>query len=108
MTDTSPLNTEDPLGLASLGRTIDEATPDKLGIDRIAKSYKAVMASYEALRDRYRLLKASNRQLAEEVAWLRDQCDDFAVERGELIESLKAEMIASDSSKPNRRLEDRR
>jgi cell division protein FtsB len=69
----------DPIGLTALGETIAAASGDE-GIARINAMYQAVLRRYTALQDRYRLLKAANRQLAEEVAWLRDQCDDFALE----------------------------
>ena len=69
----------DPLGLVSLGDAIATAKGEA-DLARIDEMYQKVMRRYTALQDRYRLLKASNRQLAEEVAWLRDQCDDFALE----------------------------
>ena len=101
----------DPLGLERLGRVIGEASGDPSGIERIAAVYQAVMSGYTALQDRYRLLKESNRLLAEEVAWLRDQCDDFAVERSELNDRLaQAGSPADDEEEAplQRRLEDRR
>jgi hypothetical protein len=79
---------EDPLGLVKLGQVIDEAADAPDGMKRVAAVYQAVMSSYTVLQDRYRLLKESNCLLAEEVAWLRDQCDDFAEERSELNDLL--------------------
>ncbi len=98
--------TKDPLGLAQLGLVIEDAKTDPDGVSKIAAVYQAVMTSYTALQDRYRLMKESNRLLAEEVAWLRDQCDDFAVERGELTRRASGE--PSEDTAPRRRLEDRR
>lgn len=108
MTDTSANNPRDSLGLEHLGHVIEEVRPDKRGLAEITDAYRAVMANYRALQDRYQLLKASNRLLAEEVAWLRDQCDDFAVERNELVEKLAKKRRDPGSSRPKRRLEDRR
>lgn len=81
----SPL---DPLGLEALGRIIAAAKGGASGVDHIERVFQSVKSSYAALQDRYRLLKESNRLLAEEVAWLRDQCDDFAQERSELMSRL--------------------
>jgi hypothetical protein len=99
----------DPLGLEQLGRAISEAGGDPNGVERIAAVYQAVMSSYTALQDRYRLIKESNRLLAEEVAWLRDQCDDFAVERSELSDRLAQEGLWTDGEEApsQRRLEER-
>ena len=72
-------NAPDPIGLHMLGEAIATAASED-DLAQIDEIYQMVMRRYTALRDRYRLLKASNRQLAEEVAWLRDQCDDFALE----------------------------
>ena len=69
----------DPIGLRVLGEAIATAAGEE-DIAHIDEVYQMVTRRYTALQDRYRLLKASNRQLAEEVAWLRDQCDDFALE----------------------------
>ena len=82
----------DPIGLHSLGEAIATAAGEE-DLAHIDEVYQMVMRRYTALQDRYRLLKASNRQLAEEVAWLRDQCDDFALElagdSGDRMESEK-------------------
>jgi len=48
-----------------------------LCVEGLERSMENVLAKYELLRDRYALLKRSNSQLADEVAWLRDQCDDL-------------------------------
>ena len=104
MTDNTPKR--DPLGLTQLGLVIEEAKTDPDGVSKIATVYQAVMSSYTALQDRYRLLKESNRALAEEVAWLGDQCDDFAMERGELTHRLTKKQPRDET--PKRRLEDRR
>ncbi len=79
MMNTSSEKKLDPIGLQSLGEAIATAAGEN-DLARIDELYQLVMRRYTALQDRYRLLKASNRQLAEEVAWLRDQCDDFALE----------------------------
>jgi hypothetical protein len=84
-------NQSDPLGLVLLGQTIEVAPVDSPEIHRIKAAFDAVMSRYTALQDRYRLLKAANRQLAEEVAWLRDQCDDFALDIDESPSNAAAE-----------------
>lgn len=78
----------DPIGLNLLKETI-AAVVGKDESAHIDEVYQMVMRRYTALQDRYRLLKASNRQLAEEVAWLRDQCDDFTLEEGEDTDSTE-------------------
>lgn len=98
----------DPLGLHQLGRIIHEAKQRGEGMDRVAEAYERVLSSYRALTDRYHMMKASARQLAEEVAWLRDQHDDFAIERNELIDQLTARNRDSRPPQHRRRLEDRR
>jgi hypothetical protein len=108
VSDTSGNKPGDMLGLEHLGRIIDEATPDRCGIERIADAYRSVMTYYAALQDRYQLLKASNKLLSEELAWLRDQCDDFAVEQTELVEKLALRSRDTRPARPRRRLEDRR
>ena len=85
----------DPLGLDELSETVKrlKALRDEEGsggrstrwavcVDGLEKALDGVVVKYELLRDRYALLKRSNSQLADEVAWLRDQCDDiFPAER---------------------------
>lgn len=82
----------DPLGLVALAEAIDRlvrlrdelldsaARPARwvLCVDGIERAYGAVAEKYELLRDRYALLKRGNAQLADELSWLRDQCDDLA------------------------------
>jgi hypothetical protein len=70
----------DPLGLYRLGIALEKVVDSTPGISEVNEAYAVVIRRYTALQDRYVLLKAANRQLAEEVAWLRDQCDDFALE----------------------------
>ena len=77
----SKQNPSDPLGLDALGRLIDAARTDPSALDLAASAFARTQERYTAMKDRYRLLKASSRQLAEEVAWLRDQCDDFLMEQ---------------------------
>jgi hypothetical protein len=82
----------DPLGLVALGEAIERlvrlrdeafdaaARPARWMscADGLERAYAAVAEKYELLRDRYALLKRSNAQLADELGWLRDQCDDLA------------------------------
>ena len=83
----------DPLGLVALGEAIDrlarlrdEALDSAAGrparwvlcVDGLERVYATVAEKYELLRDRYALLKRGNAQLADELSWLRDQCDDLA------------------------------
>ncbi len=76
----------DPLGLEALSRLIEAARTDPSALDRAARALERTQERYTAMKDRYRLLKASSRQLAEETAWLRDQCDDFLMEQEVLSE----------------------
>lgn len=80
-------NVQDPLGLNALGRLIGEAEADPAKITKVAEMFEHTRRRYTAMKDRYRLLKESSRQLAEETAWLRDQCDDFIVEQESLYEA---------------------
>lgn len=79
----------DPLGLEELSEAVKRLARlrDEEGsrgrptrwaacADGLEKALENVLLKYELLRDRYALLKRSNSQLADEVAWLRDQCDD--------------------------------
>ena len=95
----------DPLGLLALGSALERMPADVRGISGVTDVYAMVMSRYTALQDRYRLLKAAHRQLAEEVAWLRDQCDDFALEAedafGHDMEGA-AEAPAATASAPRR------
>lgn len=50
-------------------------------VEGLEKALEGATMKYELLRDRYALLKRSNSQLADEVAWLRDQCDDLFTDR---------------------------
>jgi membrane-bound lytic murein transglycosylase len=70
----------DPLGLEAVRRLIDDALTNPKKLTEAAAAMKQTFRKYTAMKDRYRLLKETSRQLAEEVAWLRDQCDDFMVE----------------------------
>jgi hypothetical protein len=86
MSDELKNNDRDPLGLNALGRLIDEAKSDPAKITKVAEMFDRTLRRYTAMKDRYRLLKESSRQLAEETAWLRDQCDDFIMEQESLYE----------------------
>ena len=79
----------DPLGLRSLERTIDRLSSLRedggpqmrisrwaLCVDHLKLAFEETVFKHELLKDRYALLKRSNAQLADEVAWLRDQLDD--------------------------------
>jgi membrane-bound lytic murein transglycosylase len=79
----------DPLGLETVKRLIDAALTNPKKIIEAAAALERTLSRYTAMKDRYRLLKESSRQLAEEVAWLRDQCDDFFVE-AELAEEKRS------------------
>jgi len=82
----------DPLGLVALGEAIERlarlrdealdsaARPARwvLCVEGLERTYQAVAEKYELLRDRYALLKRGNAQLADELSWLRDQCDDLS------------------------------
>ncbi len=70
----------DPLGLENLKRLIDAALSNPKSITEAALAMDDTFRRYTAMKDRYRLLKETAAQLAEEVAWLRDQCDDFIME----------------------------
>ncbi len=81
----------DPMGFDELAETIsrlktlrDEerktgGRPSRwaLCVDGLERALEMTTTKYELLRDRYALLKRSNSQLADEVQWLRDQCDDL-------------------------------
>jgi hypothetical protein len=82
----------DPLGLVALSEALDRlvrlrdetlesaARPARwvICVDALERTFHAVAEKYELLRDRYALLKRGNSQLADELSWLRDQCDDLA------------------------------
>ena len=81
---------KDPLGLSALESAVAElcaavaqrppaaeaAWPELVGT--LDAAHTAFALKMDLLRDRYRLLKQSSAQLADEVAWLRDQLDDLA------------------------------
>ena len=87
--DAETRDQNDPLGIKKLGALIEsldkpavrgDAQALALALQGLRDGYRIVLAGYENFCDRYRLLKQSSQQLFEEVAWLRDQCDDFCVE----------------------------
>lgn len=89
----------DPLGIKSLGRYIEglqetlesaDLAAAKTLVRALDRSHDEVLSAYDQLVQRYTLLKQSNKQLFEEMLWLRDQCDDFVLEREELLERLSA------------------
>ncbi len=88
MTNNEHYMSYDPLGLEALGQAIEAAKSNPEEVERASILYAKVLYRYNEMRDRYRLLKASSRQLAEETAWLRDQCDDFLMETA-LLEGEK-------------------
>lgn len=106
--------TGDPLGLRSLARAIDrlsalrkdcgeEMRPSRWAIcvDHLTSAFQETVIRNELLKDRYALLKRSNAQLADEVAWLRDQLDDTNTE-----DPVKTEVPVL-SARPTRRYDDR-
>jgi hypothetical protein len=80
----------DPLGIRTLDAAVaalrDEsarrsAEPDGTWRSLVAQleaAHGALALKMDLLRDRYGLLKQTSAQLADEVAWLRDQLDDLA------------------------------
>jgi hypothetical protein len=80
----------DPLGLAALAAAVEALRaaalegPKKDGdavpalTARLDAAHREFAVRMELLRDRYSLLKSTSAQLAEEVAWLRDQLDDLS------------------------------
>ncbi len=79
----------DPLGLRSLDLAIDRLSSLRedggaqmrvsrwgICVDHLKRAFEETRFKHELLKDRYALLKRSNAQLADEVAWLRDQLDD--------------------------------
>jgi hypothetical protein len=80
----------DPLGLKAMDAAIAalrnesarrSAEPDDTWRSLVAQleaAHGAMALKMDLLRDRYGLLKQTSAQLADEVAWLRDQLDDLA------------------------------
>ena len=79
----------DPLGLRTLDLAIDRLSSLRddggkrmrtsrwgICVDHLKRAFEETRFKHELLKDRYALLKRSNAQLADEVAWLRDQLDD--------------------------------
>jgi hypothetical protein len=83
-------NIKDPLGLKSLEAAVAELLGESARqqdaahgkwrslVSRLDAAHSAFELKMELLRDRYGLLKQTSAQLADEVAWLRDQLDDVA------------------------------
>jgi hypothetical protein len=81
---------KDPLGLKELEAAVAELrfgsarladAPSETWrslVARLDTAHRAFAVKMELLRDRYGLLKRSSAQLADEVAWLRDQIDDLS------------------------------
>jgi hypothetical protein len=86
----SGLRRSDPLGLQALHAAVtalrDAAArqdgapgePWRALVGQLEVAHRALALKLDLLRDRYGLLKKSSAQLADEVAWLRDQLDDLA------------------------------
>jgi hypothetical protein len=96
----------DPIGLSGLGQYIGDIRKrpwaqqpgaGRNDLEVLGRVFESVNESYEALQDRYLLLKESNRQLAEEVAWLRDQCDDLSVQRVDFVRRNSGKLKPSQS-----------
>ncbi|MCK9463294.1 MAG: hypothetical protein M0R80_27050 [Proteobacteria bacterium] len=85
-------NIKDPLGLKQLDTVLAELRSEASGpaapttetwrslVSRLDAAYDAFSAKMDLLRDRYGVLKRTSAQLADEVAWLRDQLDDLSSE----------------------------
>jgi len=81
---------KDPMGLKALDAAVEElraeaarggegpSEPWRSLVAQLDAAHSALTARLDLLRDRYGLLKQSSAQLADEVAWLRDQLDDLA------------------------------
>jgi len=80
----------DPLGIKALDAAVaalrDEAASGETGpsttwrslVPHLEAAHRTLALKMDLLRDRYGLLKQTSAQLADEVAWLRDQLDDLA------------------------------
>ena len=102
------------MGLADLRRTIRKlgdlrneggnGVPSRWRacIDKLEQAFEQVETKYELLCDRYTLLKENNSQLANELVWLRDQCDDLA----SLASSQELDKLASSDKNKGRRYTD--
>jgi hypothetical protein len=110
----------DPMGLVAVGEVVSrlarlkaEAATSRAGrpgrwalcVDQLEQAFAVLAEKYELLRDRYALLKRSNAQLAEELSWLRDQCDDLAT--GRPAGPPRETGGPGDRGKPRRRYSDR-
>jgi len=114
------MDTDDPMGLLALGETVsrlahlreNEASkgagrPGRwmIDVEHLEQAFSLVAEKYELLRDRYALLKRSNAHLADELSWLRDQCDDLAT--GRPVGPPREKGGPGDQGKPRRRYSDR-
>jgi hypothetical protein len=108
----------DPLGLKEMDAAIaalrDEcarrsAEPDEAWrslVARLEAAHGVLALKMDLLRDRYGLLKKTSAQLADEVAWLRDQLDDLA-SADEAAQKPFSAAKAGDAPKTERRYTDR-
>jgi hypothetical protein len=118
--DNPPAGHSDPMGLVHLGEVVSRLARLKVEVSgrgtarpgrwvpivgQLEQSFAVVAEKYELLRDRYALLKRSNAQLAEELSWLRDQCDDLA--SGRPVGPPRETGGPGDGAKPRRRYSDR-
>jgi len=83
---------KDPLGLKELDAIVAELRSEASGpetptaetwrslVSRLDAAHDAFEVKMDLLRDRYGILKQTSAQLADEVAWLRDQLDDLSSE----------------------------
>jgi hypothetical protein len=81
---------KDPLGLKALEAAVAAVCADSARLGdapsetwrsltaRLDTAHRAFAVKMDLLRDRYSLLKQSSAQLADELAWLRDQLDDLS------------------------------
>jgi hypothetical protein len=81
---------QDPLGLQALESAVArlreaaaapaDTSSSKPWVELVSQldaAHEAVELKMDLLRDRYAVLKRTSAQLADEVAWLRDQLDDL-------------------------------
>jgi hypothetical protein len=103
----------DPLGLKAMDAVVAELRSAAAGssapeparwrelVGRLDAAHGEMGVRMGLLRDRYQLLKRSSAQLADELAWLRDQLDDLRS-----AESAPAP-LASGAADEGRRYSDR-
>ena len=108
----------DPLGLRAMDAAVAalqnesarrSADPDGTWRSLVAQleaAHGALVLKMDLLRDRYGLLKQTSAQLADEVAWLRDQLDDLS-SADETAQTQPSAAKAEGAPKAERRYTDR-